>query len=152
MHSSSLGDEATGSASAVLDSPAGLKKIEVCISPAIFDAVGEELDGLAAGEITITDVRSRGSRNVGKQRYRGVEYGVNLPRIKLEMLVQSACVGDVIRVLDQAAEIEGIEFAGKVLVYDLASAIALSRCESLGSQHLRRIDSYRANHGRKGGQ
>jgi nitrogen regulatory protein PII len=60
-----------------------------------------------------------------KAVYRGGEYQVDVPRVKLEMVVSSHRVDDVIEAISRAARtgIEGDD--GTVLVYEIMDAIRI---------------------------
>src|ERR1035441_8148849 len=75
-----------------------LKKIEAILRPATFDIIRSELEGLSIGEITISEVRTCGRQDVRKQFYRGAQYDVLLPKVKVEMLVHAPDLADVIEV------------------------------------------------------
>jgi nitrogen regulatory protein P-II 1 len=78
-------------------------KIEAVVQPFRLDAIKAALDGLGIGGITICHVMDHDGPLGLKAFYRGTEYHVDTPRIKLEMLVSSLRADEVIEALSQAA-------------------------------------------------
>ena len=64
-------------------------KIEAIVQPFRLDAIKLALDGLGINRITISHVLDHGGPMALKAVYRGAEYYVDVPRIKLEMLISS---------------------------------------------------------------
>ena len=71
-------------------------KIEAVIQPFKLDDVKAALDGLGVERITIVAVTEHGRSVSQKGVYRGAEYLVDVPRVKLEMFVSSLRVDEVI--------------------------------------------------------
>ena len=62
-----------------------MMKIEALIHPPMLEEVNSILQGLDCEEITISEVLHRGGPNIQKTVYRGCEYRVDVPRVKVEM-------------------------------------------------------------------
>jgi nitrogen regulatory protein P-II 1 len=75
--------------------------------------------------MTATEVRGHGRQKGHKEVYRGREYQVDLlPKIKIEMVVPSARMEEVIRTIVTAARTGKIG-DGKIFVYDVAEAVRI---------------------------
>jgi len=102
-----------------------MKKIEAIIQPFKLDEVKSALEALGIDGMTITEVRGHGRQKGHKEVYRGQEYNVDLlPKIKIEMVVPTAMVDDVVRGVSQAARTGKIG-DGKIFIYDVAEAIRI---------------------------
>ncbi|MCC7175501.1 MAG: P-II family nitrogen regulator [Bryobacterales bacterium] len=102
-----------------------MKKIEAIIQPFKLEEVREALKGIGIEGMTISEVRGHGRQSEHKEVYRGQEYQVVLlPRVKLEMVVPSARVAEVIETVISAARTGKIG-DGKIFVYDVAEAIRI---------------------------
>ena len=71
--------------------------VEAIIDPTSLDAVKLALAGLEIGGMTIVHVLDHSGRAGLKAVYRGGKYYVDVPKVKLEMVVGSLLVDDVIR-------------------------------------------------------
>jgi nitrogen regulatory protein P-II 1 len=79
--------------------------------------------------MTITEVRGHGRQKGHKEVYRGQEYQVDLlPKIKIEMVVQTPRVEEVIQTLTSAAKTGKIG-DGKIFIYDVLEAIRIRNDE-----------------------
>jgi nitrogen regulatory protein P-II 1 len=75
--------------------------------------------------MTVSEVRGHGRQKGHKEVYRGQEYQVDLlPKVKLEMVVPSDRVEEVIKTVVAAARTGKIG-DGKIFVYDVAEAIRI---------------------------
>jgi nitrogen regulatory protein P-II 1 len=102
-----------------------MKKIEAIIQPFKLDEVKEALIKAGAEGITISEVRGHGRQKGHTEVYRGQEYNVDLlPKVKLEVVIPSACFDEVLSNLVAAARTGKIG-DGKVFVYDVAEAIRI---------------------------
>jgi nitrogen regulatory protein P-II 1 len=102
-----------------------MKKIEAIIQPFKLDEVKEALKGIGIDGMTITEVRGHGRQKGHKEVYRGQEYNVDLlPKVKLELVVPSSRLEEVIRTLGAAARTGKIG-DGKIFVYDVIEAIRI---------------------------
>src|SRR5664279_983058 len=102
-----------------------MKKIEAVIQPFKLDEVKEALKSIGIDGMTVTEVRGHGRQKGHKEIYRGQEYNVDLlHKVKLEMVVPSSRLDEVIRTLSDAARTGKIG-DGKIFVYDVAEAIRI---------------------------
>ena len=100
-------------------------KIEAVIQPFKLDDVKAALDGLGVERITIVAVTEHGRSVSQKGVYRGAEYLVDAPRVKLEMFVSSLRVDEVIEALSSAARTRGSGDDGAIFVYEVAEALRI---------------------------
>src|SRR5438477_3342037 len=102
-----------------------MKKIEAIIQPFKLDEVKEALKNIGIDGMTIAEVRGHGRQKGHKEVYRGQEYNVDLlPKVKLEMVVPSARLDEVVDTLTAAARTGKIG-DGKIFVFDIAEAIRI---------------------------
>lgn len=74
-----------------------MKKIEVIIKPFKLDDVKDALNELGVKGMTISEVKGYGRQKGHTEIYRGAEYVVDfIPKIKIEIIVQSELVDQVI--------------------------------------------------------
>lgn len=102
-----------------------MKKIEAIIQPFKLEDVKEALKAAGVDGMTITEVRGHGRQKGHKEVYRGQEYTVDLlPKVKLELVIPSSRLEEVLRVVCGAARTGKIG-DGKIFVYDVAEAIRI---------------------------
>jgi nitrogen regulatory protein P-II 1 len=102
-----------------------MKKIEAIIQPFKLDDVKDALKEIGIDGMTATEVRGHGRQKGHKEVYRGREYQVDLlPKIKIEMVVPSPRMEEVIRTIVAAARTGKIG-DGKIFVYDVAEAVRI---------------------------
>lgn len=102
-----------------------MKKIEAIIQPFKLEDVKEALKAAGVDGMTITEVRGHGRQKGHKEVYRGQEYTVDLlPKVKVELVIPTSRLEEVIRVLGGAARTGKIG-DGKIFVYDVAEAIRI---------------------------
>ena len=102
-----------------------MKRIEAVIQPFKLEEVKEALKGIGVDGMTITEVRGHGRQKGHKEVYRGQEYTVDLlPKVKVEMVVASGRLDEVIRTVMSAARTGNIG-DGKIFVYEVAEAIRI---------------------------
>jgi nitrogen regulatory protein P-II 1 len=100
-------------------------KIDVIVQPFRLDSIKLALDSLGVEGITICHVLDHGGPLGLKVVYRGAEYYVDVPKVKLEMLVSSLRADEVIDALLQAARADGHCDDGTILVTEIADAISM---------------------------
>ncbi|MCX6622326.1 MAG: P-II family nitrogen regulator [Acidobacteria bacterium] len=106
-----------------------MKKIEAIIQPFMLEEVKEALKGIGIDGMTISEVRGHGRQKGHKEVYRGQEYQVDLlPKTKLEMVVPSERLEEVVTTLAKAARTGKIG-DGKIFVFDVADAIRIRNDE-----------------------
>ena len=102
-----------------------MKKIEAVIQPFKLEEVKEALKNIGVDGMTVSEVRGHGRQKGHKEVYRGQEYQVDLlPKVKLELVIASARLDEVLKTLVAAAKTGKIG-DGKIFVYDVADAIRI---------------------------
>jgi nitrogen regulatory protein P-II 1 len=102
-----------------------MKKIEAIIQPFKLEEVKEALKAIGIDGMTITEVRGHGRQKGHKEVYRGQEYQVDLlPKVKLELVVPSGRLEEVIKSIVGAAR-SGKIGDGKIFIYDVAEAVRI---------------------------
>src|SRR5437879_4272143 len=82
-----------------------MKKIEAIIQPQKLESVKAALIAIGVDGITVSEVRGHGRQKGHKEVYRGMEYNVDLlPKLKIEVVIQSARVNEVIAAVMTAAK------------------------------------------------
>jgi nitrogen regulatory protein P-II 1 len=99
------------------------------IQPYKLEDVKEALKAIGIDGMTIIEVRGHGRQKGHKEVYRGQEYQVDLlPKVKLEMIVASARVDEVVQTLSTAARTGKIG-DGKIFVTNVEEAIRIRNDE-----------------------
>lgn len=107
-----------------------MKKIEAIIKPHKIDEVREALNDIGVGGITVTEVKGYGRQKGHAELYRGAEYVVDfLPKLKVEIVVDSARADDVIEMIIQKARTGKIG-DGKIFVTNIEDVIRIRTGES----------------------
>ena len=89
-----------------------MKKIEAIIKPFKLDDVKEALNEIGIQGMTISEVKGYGRQKGHKEIYRGAEYVVDfIPKIKIEIVVQSDRVKQVMETIQKAAYTGKLETA-----------------------------------------
>ncbi|KPK36103.1 MAG: transcriptional regulator [Nitrospira bacterium SG8_35_1] len=100
-----------------------MKKIEAIIKPFKLDDVKEALNGIGIKGMTISEVKGYGRQKGHKEIYRGAEYIVDfIPKVKMEIIVDSSQADDVIETIRQAANTGKIG-DGKIFVLPVEEVI-----------------------------
>ena len=100
-----------------------MKKIEAIIKPFKLDDVKEALNGIGIKGMTISEVKGYGRQKGHKEIYRGAEYVVDfIPKAKLEIIVDTPMVDEVIETIRQAANTGKIG-DGKIFVLPIEEVI-----------------------------
>jgi nitrogen regulatory protein P-II 1 len=100
-----------------------MKKIEAIIKPFKLDDVKEALNEIGIQGMTISEVKGYGRQKGHKEIYRGAEYVVDfIPKVKIEIVVESARVDEVIEKIKGAANTGKIG-DGKIFVLPVETAI-----------------------------
>jgi nitrogen regulatory protein PII len=99
-------------------------KIEAIIQPFKLDEVRSTLAALGvAGTLTL-HVVAHGDGDA-KSYYRGAQYPVDLPRVKIELLASAERVDEIVGALINAARSTVPGDDGTILVYEVADAIRI---------------------------
>lgn len=102
-----------------------MKKIEAVIKPFKLDEVREALAEIGVTGMTVTEVKGFGRQKGHTELYRGAEYMVDfLPKVKLEIVVQSEQVDRCIEVIMQTAG-SGKIGDGKIFVFEVERVIRI---------------------------
>ena len=102
-----------------------LKKIEAIIKPFKLEEVKEAILKLGISGMTISEVKGFGRQKGHKEIYRGAEYVVDfLPKVKIEVAVDSNLVPDVVKAIKENA-FTGQIGDGKIFIIPLDKAIRI---------------------------
>ena len=102
-----------------------MKLVTAIIKPFKLEDVREALSEIGVQGITVTEVKGFGRQKGHTELYRGAEYVVDfLPKVKLEVAVDSAIADQVIDAIVSAARTEKIG-DGKIFVYDVDRIIRI---------------------------
>jgi len=112
-----------------------MKLVSAIIKPFKLDDVREALSGIGIQGMTVTETKGFGRQKGHTELYRGAEYVVDfLPKVKLEVAVDSDKVDEVIAAISKAAS-SGKIGDGKIFVFDLSDVIRIRTGET-GSEAL----------------
>ena len=107
-----------------------MKKIEAIIKPFKLDDVKEALNAIGIKGMTISEVKGYGRQKGHKEIYRGAEYVVDfIPKVKLEIIVESSQVNTVVDTIRQAANTGKIG-DGKIFVLPVEEVIRVRTGET----------------------
>lgn len=102
-----------------------MKKIEAIIKPFKLEDVKESLTALGITGMTVSDVKGYGRQQGHSELYRGAEYVVDfLPKIKIELVVASTMVDQVIEAITNAARTGKIG-DGKIFVSSIEKVVRI---------------------------
>lgn len=102
-----------------------MKKIEAIIKPFKIDDVKEGLAEIGVRGMTISEVKGFGRQRGHTEVYRGAEYEVDfVPKMKLEIVVDTEVAPKVVKVIEQKAKTGAIG-DGKIFVFTLDEAIRI---------------------------
>jgi len=100
-------------------------KIEAYLQPFRLEAIKAALDGLGVECATYFHVMDYGGQHGLKTVYRGTEYRVDSPRVKLELLVNSFEADEVLEAVIQAARQGEPSGDGLITVSEVAEAVRI---------------------------
>ena len=98
-------------------------KIEAVIQPSKLADVKASLQDLGVTKIAISEVLIQAGPSAHKLYYRGAEYYACAPMMKLEMLVSSFCVDEVVEAIAQTARTGQFSDDGTILISEVADAM-----------------------------
>jgi nitrogen regulatory protein PII len=101
-------------------------KIEAVIQPFKLDEVKAALEGIGVECTTTSEALEHGARAAHKGFYRGAEYRIDSPRVKVEIVTFADRADEVIEALSRAARTRASADDGVILVYEVADAIRIS--------------------------
>jgi nitrogen regulatory protein P-II 1 len=100
-------------------------KVEAFIQPAKLADVRAALQDLDVVGIALSEVLGHGGSSSHKVVYRGAEYCVESSMTKLEMLVSSLQVDEVVDAISRAARTDSTGDDGMILIYEVADAVRI---------------------------
>ena len=107
-----------------------MKKIEAIVKPFKLDDIKEALNEIGIQGMTISEVKGYGRQKGHKEIYRGAEYVVDfIPKIKIELVVDTAIAGQVVEKIRNAANTGKIG-DGKIFVFSVEEAIRVRTGET----------------------
>jgi nitrogen regulatory protein PII len=107
-----------------------MKKLEIIIKPFKLNDVKDGLMGLGIQGMTVTEVKGFGRQRGHKEIYRGAEYQIDfVPKIKIEVVMDSSLVSEAIRVIQEKARTGDIG-DGKIFVVPVEDAMRIRTGES----------------------
>lgn len=107
-----------------------MKLVTAIIKPFKLDDVREALSEIGVQGVTVTEVKGFGRQKGHTELYRGAEYVVDfLPKVKLEVAVDSSMVDKVIEAVTKSAQTGKIG-DGKIFVSNLEQAIRIRTGET----------------------
>jgi len=107
-----------------------MKYIIAIIKPFKLEEVREALSAIGVQGVTVTEVKGHGRQRGHTEFYRGAEYAVSfVPKVKIEVAVESSSVSKVVEAIQSAAKTGQIG-DGKVFVLPLEEAYRVRTGES----------------------
>ena len=107
-----------------------MKIVMAVIKPFKLDEVRDALTGVGVHGLTVTEVKGYGRQKGHTEIYRGTEYAVNfLPKVKIEVAVDSSQVDKVVEAITVAAKTGQIG-DGKIFVVPLDHAVRIRTGEA----------------------
>ena len=107
-----------------------MKLVTAIIKPFKLDDVRDALAEVGIKGMTVTEVKGFGRQKGHTELYRGAEYVVDfVPKVKLEVAVDSAILDQVIDAIVDAARTEKIG-DGKIFVYDVERILLIRTGET----------------------
>jgi len=110
-----------------------MKIVMAVIKPFKLDEVRDALTAVGVHGLTVTEVKGYGRQKGHTEIYRGTEYAVNfLPKVKIEVAVDSSQVDKVVEAITGAAKTGQIG-DGKIFVFPLDHAVRIRTGETDGA-------------------
>jgi nitrogen regulatory protein P-II 2 len=107
-----------------------MKIVMAIIKPFKLDEVRDALTNVGVAGLTVTEVKGYGRQKGHTEIYRGAEYAMSfLPKIKVEVAVDSNQVDKVVEAITKAAKTGQIG-DGKIFVFDLDHAVRIRTGET----------------------
>jgi nitrogen regulatory protein P-II 2 len=107
-----------------------MKIVMAVIKPFKLDEVRDALTAVGVHGLTVTEVKGYGRQKGHTEIYRGTEYAVNfLPKVKIEVAVDSGQVDKVVEAITMAAKTGQIG-DGKIFVTSLERAVRIRTGET----------------------
>ena len=107
-----------------------MKLIMAIIKPFKLDEVRDALTAMGVQGLTVTEVKGYGRQKGHTEIYRGAEYAVSfLPKLKIEVAVETKMAGRVIEAISAAAKTGQIG-DGKIFVFAIDRALRIRTGET----------------------
>ena len=107
-----------------------MKLVMAIIKPFKLEEVRDALTAVGVHGLTVTEVKGYGRQKGHTEIYRGAEYAVSfLPKIKIEVAIDSGQVGKTIEAITSAARTGQIG-DGKIFVINLDHAVRIRTGET----------------------
>ena len=107
-----------------------MKIVMAVIKPFKLDEVRDALTAVGVHGLTVTEVKGYGRQKGHTEIYRGTEYAVNfLPKVKIEVAVDSGEVDKVVEAISAAAKTGQIG-DGKIFVIEVEHALRIRTGET----------------------
>ena len=107
-----------------------MKKIEAIIKPFKLEDVKDALTEKGINGMTVSEVKGYGRQQGHSELYRGAEYVVDfLPKIKIELVVSSEQVDEIVDAIVEAAKTGKIG-DGKIFVSDIDRIVRIRTGET----------------------
>ena len=107
-----------------------MKKIEAIIKPFKLEEVKDGLSAIGITGMTVSEVKGFGRQKGHKEIYRGAEYSIDfVPKIKLEIVVESGIVEQVVSVITEKAN-NGQIGDGKIFILPVESIVRIRTGET----------------------
>ena len=107
-----------------------MKLIIAIIKPFKLDDVRDALTEIGVSGMTVSEVKGFGRQKGQTEIYRGAEYTTNMvPKIKVEVVCDSALSDRVVEAIQQAANTGAIG-DGKIFVLDVSHAVRIRTGET----------------------
>ena len=107
-----------------------MKLIIAAIKPFKLEDVREALTEIGVRGMMVTEIKGFGAQSGHTEIYRGAEYAVNfVPKIRLEVVVDSAAAGQVVETITKTAQTGKIG-DGKIFVLDVQQTIRVRTGET----------------------
>ena len=107
-----------------------MKLVTAIIKPFKLDDVRDALSEVGVQGVTVTEVKGFGRQKGHTELYRGAEYVVDfLPKVKLEVAIDSKMLDRVIEAITKAARTDKIG-DGKIFVFDLQQVVRIRTGET----------------------
>ena len=107
-----------------------MKLIIATIKPFKLEDVRQALTDIGIKGMMVTEIKGFGSQSGHTEIYRGAEYAVNfVPKVKLELVVDSAMAEQVVETITQTAKTAKIG-DGKIFVLDVEQTVRVRTGET----------------------
>jgi nitrogen regulatory protein PII len=100
-------------------------KIEAIIQPFKLDEIKGALEALEVESTIIAEVRDHSTDAGHRAVYRGAEYVVDVPRVKVELLASSDRADEIVDTLLRVARTSVPGDDGTIIVYEVADAVRI---------------------------